>query len=56
MVKFFYMKKKYKQIIYFFSSLVLLAIISGVIKYSLKYIDDNPDLYIPKSQSLSTEL
>ena len=34
------MKKNYKKIIYIFSIIVLFSIIGGVVKYSLKYIDD----------------
>ena len=54
LLKNFYMKKKYKKIFYIFSAIVLFLIISGVIKYSLKYINDNPDLYIPKTDSINT--
>ena len=47
------MKKKYKKVIYIFSSIVLFSIIGGVVKYSLGYIDDNPDLYIPKTKGIT---
>ena len=43
------MKKKYKKIIYIFFSIILISIIGGVVKYSFKYINDNPDFYIPKT-------
>ena len=48
------MKKKYKNVIYIFSCIILFSIIGGVVKYSLRYIDDNPDLYIPKTKEIST--
>ena len=41
------MKKKYKKVIFFFSAIVLSLIIGGVVKYSFKYIDNNPNLYVP---------
>ena len=46
------MKKNYKKLIYIFSMIVLFSIIGGVVKYSLKYIDDNPNLYIPKTEQI----
>ena len=48
------MKKKFKKVIYIFSAMVLFSIIGGVVKYSLRYIDNNPDLYIPKTKDIST--
>ena len=48
------MKKKYKKVIYIFSCIILFSIIGGVVKYSLRYIDDNTDLYIPKTNDIST--
>tara|TARA_A100000164_G_scaffold231702_1_gene205570 strand:- start:264 stop:410 length:147 start_codon:yes stop_codon:yes gene_type:complete len=47
------MKKKYKKVIYIFSAIIFLSIIGGVVKYSLRYIDDNPDLYTPRTKSIS---
>ena len=47
------MKIKYKKVIYIFSCIILITIIGGVIKYSLRYIDDNPDLYIPKTKGIT---
>ena len=47
------MKKKYKKIIYIFFSIVLFSIIGGVVKYSFKYMNDNPDFYIPKSKTIT---
>ena len=46
------MKKNYKKLIYIFSMIVLFSIIGGVVKYSLKYIDDNPNLYILKTEQI----
>ena len=46
------MKKNYQKLIYIFSMIVLFSIIGGVVKYSLKYIDDNPNLYIPKTEQI----
>ena len=46
------MKKKYKKVIFIFSTIILFSIICGVVKYSLKYIDDNPDKYIPKTEQI----
>ena len=48
------MKKKYKKVIYIFSFIVFFSIIGGVVKYSLRYMDDNPDLYIPETKDIST--
>ena len=39
------MKKKYKKVIYIFSSIILISIIGGIVKYSLEYIQNNPDKY-----------
>tara|TARA_Y100001935_G_scaffold77590_1_gene64806 strand:- start:127 stop:261 length:135 start_codon:yes stop_codon:yes gene_type:complete len=39
------MKKKYKKVIYIFSAIILISIIGGVVKYSLGYIQNNPDKY-----------
>ena len=43
------MKNKYKKVIYTIPFIVLFSIILGVVKFSLKYIDNNPNLYIPKN-------
>ena len=50
------MKKKYKKVIYIFSTIVLFSIIGGIIKYSLSYINDNPDLYIPKKEMTFSQI
>ena len=47
------MKTKYKKVIYIFSVIILFSIIGGVVKYSLRYIDDNPELYIPKKKEIT---
>ena len=39
------MKKKYKKVIYIFTSIILISIIGGVVKYSSEYIKNNPDKY-----------
>ena len=45
------MKKKYRKVIFIFSAIVLFSIIGTVVKYSYKYIDDNPNLYVPITNS-----
>ena len=47
------MKRKYKNVTYIFSALILFSIIGGIVKYSLRYIDDHPDLYIPKTKDIT---
>lgn len=47
------MKKKYKKATYIFLCIVLFSIIGGVVKYSLGYIDDNPDLYTPNKNNIT---
>ena len=47
------MKKSYKKVIYIFTTIVLFSIIGGIVKYSFRYIDENPDKYIPtKKQTI----
>ena len=46
------MKKRYKKLIYIFTIVILISIIGGVVKYSLRYIDENPDKYIPKTKQI----
>ena len=48
------MKKRYKEVIYIFSLITLFSIIGGIVKYSVRYLDDNPDLYLPKTKDIST--
>ena len=47
------MKKKYEKVFYSFFIIILFSIIGGVVKYSLRYIDANPDLYIPKTRDIA---
>ena len=47
------MKNKYKKVIYIFSSMVLISVITGVVRFSLGYIEDNPKLYIPQTKSIT---
>ena len=46
------MKKRYKKAIYIFSTIFLFSIIGGVVEYSFRYIDENPDKYIPKTKQI----
>ena len=46
------MKKRYTKVIYIFSTIILISIIGGVVKYSFSYIDENPDKYIPKTKQI----
>ena len=43
------MQKIYKKIIFIFCAIVLITIIGGVVRYSLEYIDKNPEKYFPKT-------
>ena len=43
------MKRNYIKVIFIFSMVLLFSIIGGVVKYSLRYIEDNPEKYIPKA-------
>lgn len=48
------MKSIYKKIIFIISAIALLSVIAGVVKYSLTYIENNPEKYLPKAgQKLS---
>ena len=46
------MKKRYKKVIYIFTTIFLISIIGGVVNYSFRYIDENPDKYIPKTKQI----
>ena len=50
--EFFKMKKRYKKVIYIFTTIILFSIIGGIVKYSYRYIDENPDKYIPKTKQI----
>ena len=41
------MKNIYKKIIFMFSAIALFSVIAGVVKYSLTYIENNPEKYLP---------
>ena len=40
------MKIIYKKIIIIITSIALLSVIGGVVKYSLTYIENNPEKYL----------
>ena len=42
-----FMKSIYKKIIFIVSAVALLSVIVGVVKYSLSYIENNPEKYLP---------
>ena len=44
------MKSIYKKIIFFISAIALFSVIVGVVKYSLTYIENNPEKYLPKQK------
>ena len=41
------MKSSYKKIIFIISAIALFSVIVGVVKYSLTYIENNPEKYLP---------
>ena len=41
------MKSIYIKIIFIISTIVLFSVIVGVVKYSLTYIENNPEKYLP---------
>ena len=41
------MKNIYKKIIFIISAIALFSVILGVVKYSLTYIENNPEKYLP---------
>ena len=41
------MKSIYKKIIFIILSFALFSVIVGVVKYSLNYIENNPEKYLP---------
>ena len=47
-----FMKSIYKKIIFIISAIALFSVIVGVVKFSLTYIENNPDKYLP-TQKLS---
>ncbi len=42
-----FMKIIYKKIIFIISVIALFSVIVGVVKYSLTYIENNPEKYLP---------
>ena len=42
-----FMKSIYKKIIFIISTIALFSVIVGVVKYSLTYIENNPEKYLP---------
>ena len=45
-----FMKSIYKKIIFIISAIALFSVIVGVVKYSLTYIENNPEKYLPKQK------
>jgi len=41
------MKSIYKKIIFLISAIALFSVIVGIVKYSLTYIENNPEKYLP---------
>ena len=44
------MKSIYKKIIFIISAIALFSVIGGVVKYSLTYIENNPEKYLPQQK------
>ena len=42
-----FMKSICKKIIFIISAVALVSVIVGVVKYSLNYIENNPEKYLP---------
>jgi len=42
-----FMKSIYKKIIFIISVIALFSVIVSVVKYSLSYIENNPEKYLP---------
>jgi len=42
-----FMKIIYKKIIFIILAIALFSVIVGVVKYSLTYIENNPEKYLP---------
>jgi len=42
-----FMKSIYKKFIFIISAISLFSVIVGVVKYSLTYIENNPEKYLP---------
>ena len=44
------MKSTYKKILFILLAIALSSVIVGVVKYSLNYIENNPELYLPSQK------
>jgi len=42
-----FMKSIYKKIVFIILAIALFSVIVGVVKYSLTYIENNPEKYLP---------
>jgi len=42
-----FMKSIFKKIIFLISAIALFSVIVGIVKYSLTYIENNPEKYLP---------
>ena len=42
------MKSIYKKLVYLITTLALFSVIIVIVKYSLDYIDNNPEKYMPR--------
>jgi len=42
-----FMKSIYKKVIFIISAIALFSVIGVVVKYSLTYIENNPEKYLP---------
>ena len=40
-------EKHFKKVIFIISAIALFSLIIGVVKYSLTYIENNPEKYLP---------
>ena len=45
-----FMKSIYKKIIFIISAIAFFSVIVSVVKYSLTYIENNPEKYLPNQK------
>ena len=45
-----FIKSIYKKFIFIISAIALFSVIVGVVKYSLTYIENNPEKYLPSQK------
>jgi len=45
-----FMKNIYKKIIFIISAIALFSVIVSIVKYSLTYIENNPEKYLPSQK------